>query len=636
MGPMRRVFILSMPVLLALLGAFVPSATSAASLPVVQARSADSLVESYGVGVHMNWLDTPYAQTTTMLNALSDLGVRHIRDDFDMNAPRQWDVFRQAAQRGIHVNLITGNPTDSHSAKEYVDTIGAQVPGAVESLEGTNEWDISGRSNWTSELRSRQAALYQAAKANPATRDLPVLAPSMAFVNNLTSLGDISSMVDESNGHFYAGGRVPTAPLDGGISTLNTYEGGHDPVVITEAGYNNALNTTNGHLPAPEDVVGAYMPRLLLESFSRGVRRVYSYELLDHFADSSMTDVESHFGLLRHDLSRKPSFTAMKTLLDLTSDPGASFTPGSLAYQVQGATTAVKQLLLQKSNGQFVLVLWRDANMWDPATRTRVAVSPMNLDVQLGTSAHIAAYQPTKGATPVAAADDTHLPVQLGGEAMVLTIDPSASPQPAPSPTPTDSPSSGTPSSTPSTGTPAGDSPSDAPTTQPPAAPTDLRATPGDKSVDLAWSSVTSPQSFQITRAPGGVTTQVAGDTRTLHVGGLRNQTTYTFTITPVTDGLSPAPVAFPAATPVAPPKIRTPRVHAMKGARVRVSWRRARGRAVSTYRVMTSTGTVEVPATQRRTVVQVPPRTRLRVGLAAKNPAGWSHARWSRRVHTR
>ena len=309
------------------------SAADIAPLPAVQ---ADSLVDSYGLGIHLGFLDTPYKDATAVADALSGLGVRHVRDDLYMNNPRQYAGIRTVSDRGIRFDLIMGRPTSPDSAADYVNTVATQLaPGSVESVEGSNEYDLSGDPSWVLNLQSRQKALYEATKANPATADLPVLAPALAFKWNYAVAGDLSRYADYANGHMYPGGYKPsnevsqiTSAIRGSIATK--------PLVTTEAGYHNALNTTNGHLPVPEDVAGAYTPRVLLEHYLRGEKRVYTYELIDEFDDPGLTNPEAHFGLLRHDLSPKPAYTAMKNLLGLLNDPGPAFATTPLPVKVAG------------------------------------------------------------------------------------------------------------------------------------------------------------------------------------------------------------------------------------------------------------------------------------------------------------
>src|SRR4051794_2716258 len=56
-------------------------AERAAAIAPLAALQADSLVESYGVGVHLGFLNTPYTLAPQVAAALRTLGVRHVRDD---------------------------------------------------------------------------------------------------------------------------------------------------------------------------------------------------------------------------------------------------------------------------------------------------------------------------------------------------------------------------------------------------------------------------------------------------------------------------------------------------------------------------------------------------------------------------
>jgi len=389
----------------------------------VRAVVADSLVESYGVGIHLGFWDTPYADAEVVAEALHELGVRHVRDDLFLNNPRQYAAIRTVAAKGIRFNLIMGRPTDSATPADYVRTVAGQLPrGVVESLEGVNEWDLSDRSDWVAEMKDWQGQLRAAAAADPATADLPVLAPALAFRWNYEVAGDLSRDADEANGHMYPGGYPPLNEV-ARITTAIRESIPGKPLVTTEAGYHNALNTRHGHLPVPEDVAGLYLPRLLLDHFMRGVKRVYTYELIDEFEDPALTNPEAHFGLLRRDLGPKPAYTAMRALLSLLSDPGPSFPPESLALEVDGLPADGRQLLTQKRNGQFVLLLWRDVSVYDPRERRRLVVSPSSVTLRLTETSRLDVYRPTAGTTPVLQAEARSLPLQLDGEVTAITID---------------------------------------------------------------------------------------------------------------------------------------------------------------------------------------------------------------------
>src|ERR1700759_5274220 len=71
----------------------------AADLTPLPATQADSVVDSYGVGIHLGFLNTPYADATAVANALSNLGVRHVRDDLSINNPREYAGIKTVADK---------------------------------------------------------------------------------------------------------------------------------------------------------------------------------------------------------------------------------------------------------------------------------------------------------------------------------------------------------------------------------------------------------------------------------------------------------------------------------------------------------------------------------------------------------
>jgi hypothetical protein len=408
-----------------------PTAATTNTIAPISAVASDSVVDSYGVGIHLAYLDTPYKDATAVASALHDLRVRHVRDDLYLNNPRQYAGMATVAQQGIKFDLITGRPTEGANAADYVHTVATQVPaGSVESLEGTNEWDLSARPDWVTELLTRQQQLYTAAKAEPATANLPVLAPALAFRWNYAALGTsaLGTYSDLANAHMYPGGYKPSNEV-GNITTALRTVTPTQPLVVTEAGYHNAINTTNGHLPVPEDVSGVYLPRLMLEHYLHGDMRTYSYELIDEFDDPGLTNPEAHFGLLSHDLSPKPAYTAMKTLLGLLSDPGPSFRPSSLPVSVTGAPSDTRQLLTQKRDGSYVLLLWRDASVYDPVTHTSQPVQPSNVTVNLASRASFDVYRPSTSPDVLShSSASTSLPLQLDGQVTAVTIKPATAP----------------------------------------------------------------------------------------------------------------------------------------------------------------------------------------------------------------
>ena len=331
-----------------------------------------------------------------------------MRDDLFLDSPRQYAAIRTVADRGIGFDLIMGRPDSGAAPADYVTTVADQLPaGAVESLEGVNEWDLFGGDDWVAEMTDWQRGLYAAAKADAATGDLPVLAPSLAFRQNYASVGDLSAYADLANGHMYPGGYLPSNEITRITQALRTMTP-NAPLITTEAGYHNALNADNGHRAVPEDVAGVYLPRLLLEHVRRGEKRMYSYELIDEFDDPDLTDPEAHFGLLHRDLTPKPAYTAMKRLLALLADPGPDLTPGSLAVAADGLPSDARYVLTQKRDGPFVLLLWREVSIYDPVAQQPVAVTPSDVTLRLADPAGLTVYRPSE-ATGAGECEHRHL-----------------------------------------------------------------------------------------------------------------------------------------------------------------------------------------------------------------------------------
>jgi hypothetical protein len=260
----------------------------------------------------------------------------------------------------------------------------------VEAVEGANEYDLSGESNWVQTLRQYTEQLYQLMKSDAQTSALPVLGPSLTSKEAYFAMGNISNFVDYGVLHNYFSGHHPGTAGWGangygsipyGISLSHKYAPGK-PIITTETGYHNAINTQEGHLAVPENIAQKYIPRMFLEQFNQGIKQTFGYELMDlhHNPKRDISGLE--FGLLRNNGEVKPSFVSLKALIQLLQDPGGSqFTTGTLNYSLIGNTSNLHHLLLQKSNGKFYLVLWQETLGFD--LNTKKAIEVPNQKVQL-------------------------------------------------------------------------------------------------------------------------------------------------------------------------------------------------------------------------------------------------------------
>lgn len=411
-----------------LLSGFLSSAQAA---PVTATRAND-FIESICVNTHLGYLDTPYGNYSAVKQKLVDLGVRHIRD----GGVRDDIVskFKDLSTVGIKTNFIM-NPTDgtapnssywtkngNYTIADFVKKVGTNV---IDAVEVANEIDLNyqnyywGKNDssklsndpnsslfWASYIRSLTKDTWDAIKSDPATAGVKVVGPSLGRTydyGNKPPLGDLSGVVDWGNFHpypfggnpynepfaydtldkYYYQANFPSVNMDENPYVLDVYAPpyGKKPMSATETGY----FTTNTDKGISERVHGKYMPRLFLEYFRKGIVRTCSYELLDEWNDSG--NPEANFGLLRNDLSPKPAYTALQSMIGRLKDTNsnnATFTPTALDYTLSvtpptgyNRTQYVHSSLFQKGDGKFYLVLWHEISNGDHyTTPTREILPP--------------------------------------------------------------------------------------------------------------------------------------------------------------------------------------------------------------------------------------------------------------------
>jgi hypothetical protein len=414
-----------------LLLALLPGSARAAE----RARSADAFVDSVGVNVHATYGDTAYGDWDRTIGDLRWLGVRHVRDGLKVypdTAYDHWefDRFHALAAAGIRVTAIMAWPgSDQGTPETLLGAVRGEVGDAVEALEGPNEYDMRGEPDWPAKLRAYQQRLWTLAKADPATARLPVLAPSLTSWQARAAVGDVGAWADAGNLHPYPAGAAPEASgVEREIEQARWLKPS-GPLQVTETGYHGALAQPGGQTPVSDAVAAVYLPRLLLDDFSRGIARTFLYELLDEKPDAAGVAQEQHWGLFDVAHRAKPQARTLQRLLALLADPGPRFAPAGLDYALD-APADVRHLLLQKRDGSFALVLWRAVPVWDAATRRPLAAAPEAAAVTLATPRDAQVHS-LAGATG-ASARTSRVSVAVGPSPVVLTLRAPASAPPPP------------------------------------------------------------------------------------------------------------------------------------------------------------------------------------------------------------
>ncbi len=355
------------------------------------AKRASAFVDSIGINTHLRYYDTAYGDYSLIKQRLQELGIHHIRDGG--TDPTWAQRINELGRLGIKSTLVIdpnigvapdasyGTKAPGYTVHDFVKNL---VPDGVEAVEILNEFDLfhqlfdytrNGQlltgNDWLTYLRDFTRDTYTTLKADPLTAAVPVIGPSLVFPTSSSAIGDLSQWVDYGNFHPY---NNPQNPGDGSLArdyALRSQAFGNKPMIATEVGY--STGSAKSDRPVSETVQGSYIPRLFLESFDQGTFRTFSYELIDQKANPN--DAESNFGLLRSDGSPKPAYNALKNLISVLSEPAPQLdtaqtnnviqtlpiaTPnlGALNYAFSGETQNLHHTLLQKSNGDFYLVLW--------------------------------------------------------------------------------------------------------------------------------------------------------------------------------------------------------------------------------------------------------------------------------------
>jgi hypothetical protein len=403
----------------------------------VQATKASDLLNMVGINIHSDDGASPYGNYPETEKLLAQLGVHHVRDDMAYSPifvrSGQYNFYNTLRGQGIGVDLVLSKGADPSDMAGRLASVATYFPTAVDAIEGPNELNLApGDQNWAAQDASYEQLLFAGVKANPVLRTVPVVAPSLAnylaIRNNdegFISLGNLTASIDDGNVHLYPGGRDPTWDMDTTFSGVQ-YVSGTKPVWVTEAGYHDAVTTAGRDTATPDSVIADYLPRLLLEYHLRHAARVNIYELYDEASDPGLSNFHDHFGLVSLQGRLKPQFKALRNFDQLLTDGTQPFVAGSLAYTVTSGSTPVTSTLVEKSNGEFVLFLWRDVSLFDIATQRTTPVPAVPVTVTLGAPASkITEYRPSLAAkVQLTVAGSASVTVPVAGDAVALVIKP--------------------------------------------------------------------------------------------------------------------------------------------------------------------------------------------------------------------
>ena len=395
-----------------------------------RARSAYDFVNSIGVNTHLNYFDRTYNNFLFVKQELKSVGIRHLRDGIHLQDPGYnrmlYGRWSELGKLGIRFDAVLDPRSNlGPDINDVLQKAEALSDHTIESIEGANELDISGMPNWVSVDRAFQKTIFAAAKSMHDPSRIQVVGPSLAFASHGTKLGNLADFLDEGNLHPYPAAKIPSIVFPEQVDLARAVSGDR-PIVITETGYHNALNDHTDQPAVSELAAAKYIPRLFLEDFARGIPRTFLYEFLDEAPDPELRNNQLHWGLIRADGTEKPAFLALKRLIAELADHGEPTTLGALAWSISSSNAEIHHLLLQKSSGEFDLVLWQEVASYDFRRQEDLTNPPAALTLTLGQRMRrIAVYEPNLKDDPIETSENqaaVHL--EVPDQPIVVSISP--------------------------------------------------------------------------------------------------------------------------------------------------------------------------------------------------------------------
>lgn len=379
-------------------------------------------------------------------DAVKYLGLRWLRVGYESNIPVA-DLIELRNQTGVRFSygLMSGGTDIARllAGARQLASVDALV--AIEGNNEPNNWGVKyqgeagGRDQSWLPVAKLQRDLYNAVKSDPVLGKYPVWSISengaesdnvgLQFLTIPAGAGclmpDGTKYADAANCHNYmthpgwpglhdnqtwiAADHTSACRVDGlygnyGRTWRRRYSGYTDaelltlPRVTTETGI-----TLQG--PITEQVQAALYLDVFLAQFKRGWSHTCIYLLRDRTDESG----NQTFGFYRPDYSPRSAATCLHNLTTILADRGLPQPAGILNYSIPNQPTTIHDLLLQKSDGTFELVVWGE----------RFTGGSDNVTINLGeVHATVKVYDPTIGTSP------TQTLTEVGSISVTLTDHP--------------------------------------------------------------------------------------------------------------------------------------------------------------------------------------------------------------------
>ncbi len=378
-------------------------------------------------------------------------GIEGLSDDGPTNIQTFLKLHRETG-----VRLSWGLGSGGTDVEKLVETgrVLAEA-GALLAFEGNNEpnnWGVDYKGekgggdepSWMA-VAKLQRDLYKAVKNDPALANYPVWSISEpgAERDNVglqfltiphgaqTLMPDGTRYADYANLHNYlyhphspdpadnktwdAADPSAASRVDGlfgnfGVTWAKRFEGYTQeeldtlPRVTTETGAAIAG-------PVTEEMQGLHLMNLYLAQFKRGYAHTSVYLLRDRTDEAG----NQSFGFYRPDYSPRKAAIYLHNLTTILADEGAGTAPGQLDFSILNRPSTVHDLLLQRSDGTFQLIIWGERLSGEDRVTVHFGVKHASAIV----------YDPTTGVEPVQTlADASSLQLTLSNHPFVIAISP--------------------------------------------------------------------------------------------------------------------------------------------------------------------------------------------------------------------
>ncbi len=376
-------------------------------------------------------------------------GIEGLTSDGPTTIETYLDLHRQTGVR-FSWGLVSGGA----DLKKLIET--SRQLAAAEALlafEGNNEpnnWGVTyqgeaggGRAPSWLAVAKLQRDLYNAVKSDPALKKYPVwsISEGGAEVDNVglqflkipggagALLPEGTAYADFANVHNYIyhpnssglednktwNAADPTAAckIDGlygnyGVTWAKHFRGYSEtelwtlPRVTTETGC-----TIDG--PITEEIQALNLLSMYLDQFKRGWSHTAVYLLRDRTDEAG----NQSFGFFKSDYTPRKAAVYLHNLTTILADPGHVTKAGQLNYSLSEQPATMHEMLLQKSDGTFELVIWNER--LKGADQVTVSLG--------GTYPSVKVYDPTIGTEPTQTANGVDsLKLTLSDHPLVIAV----------------------------------------------------------------------------------------------------------------------------------------------------------------------------------------------------------------------